>query len=53
LFRESDLSYSDPKRYQRLSLAQPATHDHTPLALLWQECWANIDAAREVEHNRW
>lgn len=53
LFRESDWSYSDPRKYPRLSLAQPATHDHTPLALLWRECWANLDAGNEVEHNRW
>lgn len=52
LFREHDHSYSDPKNYPRLSLAQPATHDHTPLALMWQECWANIDAGKEVDHNR-
>ena len=52
LFREHDGSYSDPKKYPRLSLAQPATHDHTPLALMWQECWANIDAGKDVEHNR-
>jgi len=52
LFREHDGSYSDPKKYPRLSLAQPATHDHTPLALMWQECWANIDAGTDVEHNR-
>jgi len=53
LFREHDYSYSDPKKYPRLSLAQPATHDHTPIALLWNDCWANIDAGNEVEHNRW
>jgi 4-alpha-glucanotransferase len=53
LFREHDWTYSDPKKYPRLSLAQPATHDHTPLALLWQEGWAHIDAGREVEHHRW
>lgn len=53
LFREHDWSYSDPKKYPRLSLAQPATHDHTPLALMWAECWTNIDAGKEVEHNRW
>ena len=38
--------------YPRLSLAQPATHDHTPLALMWQECWANIDAGRDADNNR-
>lgn len=53
LFREHDYSYSDPKKYPRLSLAQPATHDHTPLALLWNDCWAHIDAGQEVEHHRW
>lgn len=52
LFREWDGSYSDPKRYPRLSLAQPATHDHTPLALQWAECWANIDAGQDVDNNR-
>jgi 4-alpha-glucanotransferase len=52
LFREHDGSYSDPKRYPRLSLAQPATHDHTPLALLWAECWAHIDADTDAEQNR-
>ena len=35
LFREHDGTYSDPKKYPRLSLAQPATHDHTPLAAMW------------------
>ncbi|HEY9170794.1 MAG TPA: 4-alpha-glucanotransferase, partial [Verrucomicrobiae bacterium] len=52
LFREPDGRYADPKRYPRLSLAQPATHDHTPLAAMWAECWANIDAGHDVEHNR-
>ena len=52
LFRDHHGSYSDPKKYPRLSLAQPATHDHTPLALMWTECWANIDAGEAVEHNR-
>jgi len=52
LFREHDGSYSDPKRYPRLSLAQPATHDHTPVAQMWAECWENIDAGRNVEGNR-
>ncbi len=52
LFREADGSYADPKQYPRLSLAQPATHDHTPIALLWQECWANIESGRDVANNR-
>jgi 4-alpha-glucanotransferase len=52
LFRDHDWSYSNPKQYPRLSLAQPTTHDHTPLALMWAECWANIDAGNEVEHHR-
>jgi len=52
LFREHDGSYADPKHYPRLSLAQPATHDHPPLAAMWQECWTNIDAGRDAEGNR-
>jgi len=52
LFREHDGSYADPKQYPRLSLAQPATHDHAPIAAMWQECWANIDAGHDVEGNR-
>jgi 4-alpha-glucanotransferase len=52
LFREGDGSYSEPKAYPRLSLAQPATHDHPPLAAGWTECWDNIDAGRNVEGNR-
>jgi len=52
LFRESDGTYSDPKKYPRLSLAQPTTHDHPPLAAMWRECWANIDADRDPENNR-
>lgn len=52
LFREGDGSYSDPKQYPRLSLAQPATHDHAPLAAAWQEAWDKIDAGEEVEHHR-
>jgi len=52
LFREHDGAYSDPGQYPRLSVAQPATHDHPPLAAGWAECWKNIDAGRDVENNR-
>src|SRR5215472_9948237 len=52
LFREPDGTYSDPKKYPRLSLAQPATHDHPPLAAVWEECWQNIAAGKGVESNR-
>jgi 4-alpha-glucanotransferase len=51
-FREPDGRYSDPRQYPRLSLVQPATHDHPPLAAAWAECWQNIDAGKEVETNR-
>jgi 4-alpha-glucanotransferase len=51
-FREHDGSYSDPARYPRLSLTQPATHDHPPLAAAWAECWRHIDAGQNVEENR-
>jgi 4-alpha-glucanotransferase len=52
LFRYPDGRYQDPKQYPRLSLAQPATHDHPPLAAMWHECWANIEAGRDVEASR-
>jgi len=52
LFRERDGAYSDPKQYPRLSLAQPTTHDHPPLAAAWAECWQAIDAGKNVEANR-
>ena len=52
LFRDPDGRYSDPKKYPRLSLVQPATHDHPPLAAAWAECWRNIDAGKDVETNR-
>ena len=52
LFRENDGSYSNPQQYPRLSLAQPATHDHPPLAAVWAECWRNIDAGKDLDYNR-
>jgi 4-alpha-glucanotransferase len=52
LFREPDGAYSDPNQYPRLSLAQPTTHDHPPLAAAWAECWQNIDAGKEAENHR-
>jgi len=52
LFREHDGAFSDPQRYPRLSVAQPATHDHPPLAAGWAECWQNIDAGKDVENSR-
>lgn len=51
--REPDWRFSDPKTYPRLSIAQPATHDHPPLAAVWADYWANIDAGEKVEHSRW
>jgi 4-alpha-glucanotransferase len=51
-FRERDGRYSDPKKYPRLSLAQPTTHDHPPLAAAWAECWRDINAGKDVETNR-
>ena len=50
--REPDGSYADPKKYPRRSFAQPATHDHPPLAAAWAECWENIKAGKDVENNR-
>jgi 4-alpha-glucanotransferase len=52
LFREYDGAYSNPRHYPRLSVAQPSTHDHPPLAAGWAECWENIAAGKNVESNR-
>jgi 4-alpha-glucanotransferase len=50
--RGRDGSYSPPEKYPRLSLIQPATHDHPPLAAAWAECWRQIDAGRQAAENR-
>ncbi|MCS7089727.1 MAG: 4-alpha-glucanotransferase [Verrucomicrobiota bacterium] len=42
--RDADGRYTDPRRYPRLSLVQPATHDHPPLAARWIELWVAADA---------
>ncbi len=52
LFREHDGSYSDPQNYPQLSVVQPATHDHPPLAAGWLECWQKIDTGKDVENSR-
>jgi 4-alpha-glucanotransferase len=52
LFRENNGTYSDPRQYPRLSLAQPATHDHPPLAATWADCWRGIETGKSVEQNR-
>ncbi len=50
--RDPDGAYADPKTYPRLSLVQPATHDHPPLAAAWAEAWQNLDAGRQPEASR-
>jgi len=50
--RERDESFTDPAKYPRLSLAQPATHDHPPLAAMWASCWRNIDTGHNAPGNR-
>lgn len=52
LFREGDGRYADPAAYPRLSIAQPATHDHPPLAAGWAECWRNIASGNNVGASR-
>ncbi len=49
---EPNGTYADPRRYPRLSLTQPATHDHPPLAAAWADCWRAIEAGQNVEANR-
>jgi 4-alpha-glucanotransferase len=51
-FRDNHGAYDDPKYYPRLSVAQPSTHDHPPIAAAWAECWANIEQSKDVENNR-
>jgi 4-alpha-glucanotransferase len=51
-FRDGDGALADPKKYPRLSLSQPATHDHPPLAATWADCWQDIDAGNNVNGNR-
>jgi 4-alpha-glucanotransferase len=50
--RAADGSYSDPSDYPRLSLAQPANHDHPPLAASWEDLWRNIDEGHNVSESR-
>jgi len=50
--REPDSRYSDPAAYPRLSVTQPATHDHPPLAAAWGERWRDIDLGRNVSENQ-
>ena len=52
LFREADGSYSDGAGYPELSLVQPATHDHPPLAAAWASHWRDIDLGRNVPENK-
>jgi len=51
-FREYDGRYANPAHYPRLGLAQPATHDHAPLAAAWEENWQRIEAGVEAENHR-
>jgi 4-alpha-glucanotransferase len=51
-FRDHDGAYSDPAHYPRLSLAQPATHDHPPLAAAWAQLWLDIDAGKDPDASR-
>jgi 4-alpha-glucanotransferase len=52
LFREEDNSYSDAAGYPELSLVQPSTHDHPPLAAAWASLWRDIDLGRNPVENR-
>lgn len=50
--READGSYLDPAKYPRLSLAQPSTHDHPPLAAVWADLWRQIDEGKNAAASR-
>jgi 4-alpha-glucanotransferase len=51
LFRDPDGRYSNPAKYPRLSVTQPATHDHPSLAAAWNEHWREIDTGKNGEEN--
>ncbi len=50
--RGRDGTYTDPANYPRLSLAQPATHDHPPLAAAWADLWRQIGQGRNAAEGR-
>jgi 4-alpha-glucanotransferase len=50
--RGHDGRYADPRKYPALSISQPATHDHPPLAAAWADLWADIDAGHNPENAR-
>ena len=52
LFREHDGSFSDPKKYPRLTVAQAATHDHPPIAAAWEDAWKQINLGKIAEGRR-
>lgn len=52
LFREPDGRYSPATEYPHLSVVQPATHDHPPLAAAWAEAWNGIESGKAVQAHR-
>lgn len=52
--RHTDGSYKDSARYQPLSVATYATHDHEPLAACWTRWQTATEGRTEMEHQlRW
>jgi len=51
--RNPDYTYADGVTYPRLSIVTPATHDHDPLVVRWQQMWRAHDEARarQDHHN--
>ncbi len=48
--RTPDGNYRDPSEYGELSVATLATHDHEPMASLWQGWWDAAHGPQEREH---
>ena len=48
--RDHQGRYHDSEKYQPLSLATLATHDHEPMASLWQHWHSSENGRREIEH---
>jgi 4-alpha-glucanotransferase len=52
MFREKDGSFGNPAKFPRLSVTQPATHDHPPLAAVWEELWRKIESGIDAKESR-
>lgn len=52
MFRERDGRFGNPANFPRLSVTQPATHDHPPLAAVWEDLWGKIEKGTHARESR-